>query len=86
MTDPATRATLAAELRGRAETILVESGLLNLFAQKFGEVAPTGSFANDLMVWPDIDIHIPVAPDRRADWLALVSRPKTAPHLDTMAP
>jgi hypothetical protein len=71
MTDAATRSALAADLRARAQAILTDTGWLDLFARHFGAVAATGSFSYDLMVWPDIDIHMPVEPNARAEWLAL---------------
>ena len=59
-------------LRAEAETLLKATGLLDLFQTRFGAVALTGSARYDLMVWRDIDIHMPVAPDRRLDYAALL--------------
>ena len=59
-------------LRAEAETLLKATGLLDLFQTRFGAVALTGSARYDLMVWRDIDIHMPVAPERRLDYAALL--------------
>jgi hypothetical protein len=65
------RAHLAEELRAEARLLLVESGLLQLLGDKFGEAMVTGSAGYGLMVWRDIDIHMPCDADRWQDWAAL---------------
>ncbi len=45
------------EIRGKAEKILRETGLLTELA-KFGEVHPVGSYRMDIMAWNDIDIDV----------------------------
>jgi hypothetical protein len=68
------RETLRArDLRRRAETILDTTGWRELFTTRFGECALTGSARYDLMVWPDIDIHMPVDPDYRIAWAAMLA-------------
>jgi hypothetical protein len=61
-------------LRQRAETILETTGWRDLFISRFGECALTGSACYDLMVWPDIDIHMPVLPSYRIEWAALLAQ------------
>jgi hypothetical protein len=63
---------LARSLRRRAEAILAATGLMTLFADRFGAAALTGSARYDLMAWPDIDIHMPVAPEARLEYAALM--------------
>lgn len=63
----------AAALRARVDAILARTSLLDLFSERFGACAPTGSYAYDLMVWPDIDIHMPVDPDRRVEWVRFIA-------------
>lgn len=60
------RAALAAQLRAEAAELLESSGLFELLQSRFGEAVVTGSAGYDLMVWRDIDIHMP-AP--AADWI-----------------
>jgi hypothetical protein len=68
------RETLRArDLRRRAETILDTTGWRELFTTRFGECALTGSARYNLMVWPDIDIHMPVDPDYRIAWAAMLA-------------
>ena len=69
--DAEERAHLADELRAEARLLLVESGLLKLLGDKFGEAMVTGSAGYDLMVWRDIDIHMPCDADRWQEWAAL---------------
>ena len=38
---------------------------------RFGKAMVTGSAGYDLMVWRDIDIHMPCEADRWAEWAAL---------------
>lgn len=64
----------AQRLRQRAETILETTGWRDLFISRFGECALTGSARYDLMVWPDIDIHMPVLPSYRIEWAALLAQ------------
>ena len=65
------RARTARALHERAHRLLAETDLLGLLAGHFGEAVVTGSAAYDLMVWPDIDIHMPVAASRRGEYAAL---------------
>ncbi len=60
-------------LRNRAERHLEATGLLDFFEQKFGAAALTGSVRYDLMVWPDVDIHMPVEPSHRGEWAAILA-------------
>lgn len=60
------RAALAAQLRTEAAELLESSGLFELLQSRFGEAVVTGSAGYDLMVWRDIDIHMP-AP--ASDWI-----------------
>jgi len=60
-------------LRRRAETILETTGWRELFISRFGTCALTGSARYDLMVWPDIDIHMPVLPSYRIEWAAMLA-------------
>jgi len=62
----------AARLAGEAEAILVQTGLRVLLEGRFGRVALTGSARYGLMVWRDIDIHMPVVPEARLDYAALL--------------
>ncbi len=64
---------VAAQLRQRAETILTTTGWRDLFTSRFGTCALTGSARYDLMVWPDIDIHMPVDPGYRIKWAAMLA-------------
>jgi hypothetical protein len=59
-------------LRHKAQAILDATGWPNLFTARFGEHALTGSARYDLMVWPDIDIHMPVPASYRIDWAAML--------------
>jgi hypothetical protein len=65
------RAAWAAQLRQEAATLLAESGLLDLLASRFGEAVVTGSAGYDLMVWRDIDIHMPADAEAWTEWAAL---------------
>lgn len=69
--DATERAHLAAELREEARLLLVESGLLQLLGDRFGEAMVTGSAGYDLMTWRHIDIHMPCDGDRWQEWMAL---------------
>lgn len=71
--DEKLRAATAAALKQKAGEIVARTGLMALFDQWFGTSALTGSAGYDLMVWPDIDIHMPVAPERRAEYLSLIT-------------
>ncbi|HVX80541.1 MAG TPA: hypothetical protein VHB23_04125 [Devosiaceae bacterium] len=59
-------------LRAEAEQLLDGTGLRRLLADRFGAAALTGSCRYDLMVWRDIDIHVPLAPERRLEWAGLL--------------
>ena len=63
----------AAILRRRTQAILAETGWPELFARRFGTCALTGSARYDLMVWPDIDIHMPVPATGRIQWAAMLA-------------
>ena len=65
--------TTANDLRRKAQEILLATGWQDLFARKFGTCALTGSVRYDLMVWPDIDIHMPVDPSRRIEWASMLA-------------
>jgi hypothetical protein len=69
----AERAQIAARLREEAELLLVRSGLDDMFHGKFGEVAPTGGLGDDLMVRPDIDLMVPVDPERTLEWAGMAA-------------
>ncbi|MBK8084483.1 MAG: hypothetical protein IPK28_12090 [Devosia sp.] len=62
--EAAERAEIAAELRAEARLLLVETGLLELFTRHFGQAVVTGSAGYDLMVWRDLDIHMPCEAER----------------------
>jgi hypothetical protein len=74
MSTPAERAETARQLREQAHALLTESGLFALLAAEFGEPSVTGSASYDLMVWRDIDIHLPVEADRAPGWMAFGTR------------
>jgi hypothetical protein len=63
----------ARRLRVKAEAFFDNTGWRELFTMRFGECALTGSARYDLMVWPDIDIHMPVDPDYRVAWAAMLA-------------
>jgi GNAT superfamily N-acetyltransferase len=65
------RAETAHTLLERANRLLDETNLLGLLRSHFGEVVVTGSAGYDLMVWPDIDIHMPVAESRNGEYATL---------------
>ncbi len=69
--DADTRAEIAAELRAEARLLLVETGLLAFFTERFGQAVVTGSAGYDLMVWRDLDIHMPCEGDRWSEWARL---------------
>lgn len=71
MTDTASRNETADALQIEAREVLARLDILALFAERFGAVAPTGSFAYGLMVWRDMDIHMPAAPERRLEWMRM---------------
>ena len=73
MTTAADRAATAAQLKQDAGLLLGRSGLFKLLEERFGRVKITGSAGYDLMVWRDIDIHMPVEASKWADWAYLVS-------------
>jgi hypothetical protein len=69
----AERAQTAARLRDEAEALLVRSGLDDFLHAKFGEVGRSGGLRDDLMVRRDIDLHVPVDPERSLEWAAMAS-------------
>jgi aminoglycoside 6'-N-acetyltransferase I len=71
MTTPTERATTARSLLDRANRLLEETDLLELLKSHFGEAVVTGSAGYDLMVWPDIDIHLPVEETRNREYAML---------------
>src|SRR5579883_209837 len=71
MSNAEERAHTARELRDRAYRLLGEIDLLGLLTEHFGEAVVTGSAGYDMMVWPDIDIHMPVDPARRVEYAGL---------------
>lgn len=68
---PEHRAVLAQSLRDEAAELLRDTGLFQLLETRFGRAMVTGSAGYDLMVWRDIDIHMPVEGQRWAEWMAL---------------
>ncbi|WP_421761870.1 hypothetical protein [Devosia sp.] len=73
MNDAEERARFADELREETRTLLIESGLLGLLQEKFGEATVTGSAGYDLMAWRGIDLHLPCEADRAIEWLGLAA-------------
>jgi hypothetical protein len=71
MSNAQTRAGTARALETEAREVIESLDLLGLLAGRFGEVKTTGSLAYGLMVWRDMDIHMPVAPEARLDWMRL---------------
>jgi hypothetical protein len=67
------RAETARTLLVEAGTLLRQSGLHALLTERFGKVKITGSAGYDLMVWRDIDIHMPVEASKWAEWAYLSS-------------
>ncbi len=67
------RAETARTLLVEAGTLLKQSGLHALLTERFGKVKITGSAGYDLMVWRDIDIHMPVEASKWAEWAYLCS-------------
>ena len=57
---------IAAQLRREADAILYDRGF-DAILRPHGEVSYTGSYALDLMVWPDLDAYVILPPD--TDWL-----------------
>ncbi len=64
--------TTARDLRRKAQNIVETTGWQELFTSRFGTCALTGSARYDLMVWPDIDIHMPVVPEYRLQWAGML--------------
>jgi hypothetical protein len=77
----ADRARIAADLRQEAEGLLVRSGLDDMLHSKFGEVVRTGGLGDDLMVRRDVDLQVPVDPERTLEWAAMAADVSTV--LDT---
>src|SRR3569833_690035 len=73
MSPPETRADTARSLRAEALTLLEASGLARLLEEQYFIVYFTGSAGYDLMVWRDIDIHMPVEASQWMEWSILVS-------------
>ena len=73
MSTPQTRAETARSLQAEAKTLLETSGLYRLLDDRYGTVKVTGSAGYDLMVWRDIDIHMPVEASKWMEWSVLVS-------------
>lgn len=71
MDDAIRRAETARALQAEARAVLERLGLIGLLAERYSPVTPTGSFAYGLMVWRDIDIHMPVPPQDRLAWARL---------------
>jgi len=65
---------VAADLRVEADRILEATNLLALLEEQFGAAALTGSARYGLMVWRDLDIHMPVEPERRLEFAGLLPR------------
>jgi hypothetical protein len=73
MSTSQSRAETARSLRAEAQTLLETSGLYRLLEERYRTVKITGSAGYDLMVWRDIDIHIPVAASQWMEWSILIS-------------
>ena len=71
MTTASERADTARSLLERANRLLADTDLLGLLKSHFGEAAVTGSAGYSLMVWPDIDIHMPVPESRKGEYATL---------------
>lgn len=71
MSDAWARAETAEHLREQAQAILDTTRLLDLLRARFGNADVTGSAGYDLMVWRDIDIHVPVGAEHWAYWATL---------------
>ncbi|OJX14829.1 MAG: hypothetical protein BGO82_08890 [Devosia sp. 67-54] len=67
---PEARAETARQLREEVRQVLAETGLFALLTDRFGEPTVTGSAGYDLMVWRDIDIHLPLEAERWSEWMA----------------
>jgi hypothetical protein len=67
---PEARAETARQLRDEARQVLADTGLFALLTDRFGEPTVTGSAGYDLMVWRDIDIHLPLEAERWGEWMA----------------
>jgi len=67
---PEARAETARQLREEVRQVLAETGLFALLSDRFGEPTVTGSAGYDLMVWRDIDIHLPLEAERWSEWMA----------------
>lgn len=67
------RAATAQMLKQQAGLLLHRSGLFRLLEDRFGKVMITGSAGYDLMVWRDIDMHVPVEASAWAEWAYLLS-------------
>jgi hypothetical protein len=65
---PEERALTAQTLRQEAGQLLNDSGLFQVLNTRFGKAKVTGSAGYDLMVWRDIDIHLPVEAERWCEW------------------
>lgn len=67
------RAQVAQSLKQEAALLLHRSGLFRLLEERFGKVRITGSAGYDLMVWRDIDIHVPIEASAWAEWAYLLA-------------
>ncbi|HEX4297300.1 MAG TPA: hypothetical protein VHZ56_04700 [Devosia sp.] len=74
MGTPDSRAAAAQALRDEARAFLSQTGLFALLQAQFGDPTVTGSAGYDLMVWRDIDIHLPLEPERWPEWMAFGGR------------
>lgn len=68
---PSDRSAFARQLRSEAAELLESTGLFQLLQSRFGEAVVTGSAGYDLMVWRDIDIHMPAPAADCTGWAAL---------------
>ena len=82
MGDARSRAETAAQLRAEAHALLTASGLFALLQNRFGDPSVTGSASYDLMVWRDIDIHLPIEATRWPSWMAFGG--ELAAHFDSV--
>ena len=81
MSNAEERARTARELVDRARRLLADTDLLGLLRGRFGEVVVTGSAGYDLMVWPDIDIHMPARATAHLEWSGFLH--DIAEHLES---
>lgn len=62
---------ISLQLQEEAQALLEELGLIAVLAESYGEPVVTGSLRYGLMVWRDIDIHLPLAAENWVRWTEL---------------